>query len=389
MHSKLLTLINELRSTGETRNDSNQVVPYLRADGVQMQGDPRFSGEQLSRRWDVTARNLAQCGEFGREDSEETTNLTRALLHMQSKKVYQVFTKMKATQLVPVDGSIPSGAAAFTTEQFSEVGSAKIVSNFANDFPTVNNANSETVAPLRSIGDSYFYTVQELRAASMAGGQPLSDRRAEVARRVHDRKVERVVAWGDSAAGLSGLLTKSAATSPSSSQVRILSPSNGITGDWDNASRTPAEIYADLMTIAGSVTVYSKDTAEANTLVLPLAAYEIVFKTPYSTFSGDSVGKVFLESNAHVRNIETWAMCDNVDETGAHPISNSNKTRGFVYDRNPSNLDFKIPQQFEQFAPQLVGMQYNIMCHSRIGGVSLYYPQTLIYLDDLTDLPST
>lgn len=373
MHSKLVSLINELRADR-----------VLRADGPRTGGDPRFDAYTLASHFEHARQLFDTSGHLPRYDADEAATLARQLLFIQAKEVYQQFTILKATQLIPVDGSIPSGAASFSTPIYGQTGTAKIITNYGNGFPTVEVNVTENIVPCRSIGDGYFYTVQDLRAASMAGQQPLDQRRAMVARMVHDRAVERIAAWGDSTFGLPGMLTATGVT--------VLNKASGgglpnLTGAWETA--TSAQIFDDLGIIAAQVPQQSNGNFVGDTLVLPLAAFEIAARKPYSTLNGTSVLRVFLDGNPHVKNVEFWAMCDNVDDTGAHPISNSNKTRGACYARNLMVLDLKIPQQFEQFSPQLVNMQYNIPCHSRIGGTVVYYPQGVVFCDDLVSLPSS
>ncbi len=371
MHSKIQSLINELNAG-----------KLLRADGPKMQGDPRFDAHTVVLQAEQAARVFDMSGCLPRYDADEAVTLARQLLFIQAKEVYQQFSILKATKLLPVDGSIPSGASSFSTPIYGQVGTAEFVTNYGNGFPAVDVNVSEVISPVRSIGDSYFYTVQDLRAAAMAGGQPLDQRRAMVARMVHDRKVEKVAAFGDSVHGLPGFLTNSAVT--------LLKKSSGgslpdLTGGWETASG--ADIYEDLGIIAAQVPSQSMGNWEADTIVLPLLAFEIAARTPYSTLNPTPVLKAFLDASPHIKNIDWWSPCDNIDENGDSPISNSTTTRAVCYSRSPMVLDLKIPQQFEQFAPQLVNMQFNVPCHSRIGGVSIYYPAAMVYADQLVDCP--
>ena len=53
-------------------------------------------------------------------------------------------------------------------------------------------------------------------------------------------------------------------------------------------------------------------------------------------------------------------------------------TLRFVYEEV---VTLEIPQEFEQFAPQVEGMEYQIPCHARIGGVAWYYPLAAVAAD--------
>ncbi len=364
MHRLLESLINELNQ-GKA----------LRADGPANVQDQRLSAEGLARRFDqyVKIFENVDLGDGVRCDANEAATLARQLLAINAKEVNQLFTKLKANLFIPIDGSIPTGASSYTTQVFGQVGSAKIVTNYANDFPTSETSMTEVLKPLRSIGNGYFYTIQDLRAAAMSG-RPIEQRRATNARMVHDRTIEQIAAKGDATHGLPGFLTNS--------DVDALAAGSELVGGWDSAD--PDEIYSDLGIIVSTVTTQSQDLFEGNTLVLPLEAYEIASKTPYSTLNGESVLSVWMKSNPHIKNVDSWAQCDNKDDL----ISNSSKTRAVCYDRNPMVLDQKVSQAFEQFAPQQEHMQFNVDCHSRHGGTMIYYPLGVIYADGLVSVPS-
>src|SRR6185295_4400509 len=99
MHRYLESLINELRAGNA-----------LRADGVRMQGEHRFSAEELVRRFDHTADLFERCPDLPHNDADESSNLARQLLFVQAKEVTNVYVALKALKLLPVDGSVPSGA---------------------------------------------------------------------------------------------------------------------------------------------------------------------------------------------------------------------------------------------------------------------------------------
>ena len=63
---------------------------------------------------------------------------------------------------------------------------------------------SSSVKP-KDIGDSYGYSIQEIRRAAMAG-MPLEARRATAARQAIDDKIDYIAWYGDTATNLKGFL---------------------------------------------------------------------------------------------------------------------------------------------------------------------------------------
>ncbi len=329
-----------------------------------------------SLRLDGTDRPLeilpTKCAELERGflthfDAGESAFLTRALLFVQAKQVTQVFLETKALQFFPVDGSIPSGAESFSTPIWNLFGKAKLVANYATDFPSVDAAQSENILPCRSLGVSFSYSIQDLRRSAMAGGQPLDQRKAGVARMVNEQLIDTICALGDTTSGLLGLTQNSGVT--------IITAGGGtITGAW--ASAAGSVIFTDLMQIGGKVVVQSKNTWRADTLLLPTVAYTQAAQKPANSFSQESALAAFLRTNPYgITNIDMWPALDTAGAAGV--------TRAMAYKRDPNCVDIKIPQPFELIAPQPQNMAFNVPGHSRVGGGVVYHPASMVYADGL------
>ena len=48
--------------------------------------------------------------------------------------------------------------------------------------------------------------------------------------------------------------------------------------------------------------------------------------------------------------------------------------------RDPMALTLEIPQDFEQFEEQMRNLEYVVPCHSRCGGVLIYYPLSVVMM---------
>ena len=48
-----------------------------------------------------------------------------------------------------------------------------------------------------------------------------------------------------------------------------------------------------------------------------------------------------------------------------------------AYRRDPDAFTLEIPQMFEQLPVQERGLEFVVPCHSRIGGVIIYYPLSM------------
>lgn len=313
----------------------------------------------------VIAMLLAQMG-VEHVDANETAAFSRQLEYVKTQTFDVKYLDHKARSLIPVDGSIPNGAESFVWRAWDWHGMAAIISNFADDLPKVDVMAAEVVQGIKSLGASYGYSVQDLRAAQMAGVQ-LETKRATAARRAIENQIENIAAMGNSAAGLPGFLNNA--------NVPLLTASGSdINGDWANPLTTSQEILDDLNTIANSVVETTKHTHIPDTMVLPTSRYSKIATKPYSANDTRSVLRVFLENSPYVRNVDQWYYLDTADAALTGP-------RVVCYERSPEVLELVIPQEFEQFPPQARGLSFEINCHARIAGVSVRYPMAIVYAD--------
>lgn len=297
-----------------------------------------------------------------RLDAGETAALARQLEFIYAKTYDVMYPNLKARQFIPVDTSVDSGAEFYTYRQWDQFGMAKIISNFADDLPRVDVLAKEFSAPIKSLGVSYGYSIQDLRRAAMSGSQ-LDVKRATATRRASEQAVDEIAAFGDAAAGLGGFTNNA--------NVPLVTPNNA---PWSTA--TPLEIVADVNKLVNSIVTATLETYVPDTLVLDTASFAIINTRPMSS-TGDSdrtILKFILENNPYLRNIDQWLK---LNDAGAADV-----TRLVCYARDPEVLELVIPQEYEQFPPQARNLEFVVPTHSRIGGVSVRYPLAMAYMDE-------
>lgn len=301
---------------------------------------------------------LRQGEALGRHDANETAMFLRELEHIYAKVNEQVYPEYKARQLMRINSEPSNADENHTFRTFDRVGEAKIVSTYTpNDFPNVEVTGAEFTSRIVSLGNSFGYTIQEMRASS-ATGRSLPQMRGSAARASMESKLDRLACVGDSATGLVGLANV-AGTNNLDSYA---------THDWTNAGTTVAQMVADLNAASNALFTASKGVTQADTLLLPTAAYSSIINTPVSLTYGApvSVAQYLLAQNKWLKKIDFWSQLDTADGVGG--------PRALLYQDMPETAELVIPQDFEQFAPQLVGLRYDINCHMRWGGVKSVQP---------------
>lgn len=301
-----------------------------------------------------------------RIDANETAMFARSLEHIFAELYEVEYPDLKARALIPVKAAHP-GAESHTFREVEKFGQAKIVHNYSTDFPSAEVQGREFTQGIRSIGSSYQYSIQDMRAASLSGF-PLEAQKAIAAREVIEFLLDDLALNGDANTGLKGWNSLAGSFNPVTKGTQV----SGTT--WLTA--TPDEILKDVRDLFKSVPENTKQKHRANTLVLDSASYNhIAFTERGGAASGSSQTLLtYIQANVpDLKSVEVWTKLDHAGAT--------NKSRIFAYDRSPRVIYQVIPQDFEQFPPQARGLAFVVNCHLRWGGVVSPYPKAVSYMD--------
>lgn len=286
----------------------------------------------------------------------------RQLEYIQARVYEFEYPALKSFELIPISYDVPAGAEYVTATQYQAVGRARIIQSYADDLPEAGILGIQLTNPVQGIGTSYRYSHQEIRAAQMARiGLPL--RLAEAARRANDQLVDNLAFFGNPAVGLTGLTNN-----PNIPTVTV--PADGTGGNTEWTTKTPDQILRDMNQIVNQIVVNSNEVEMPDTLLLPLAQYTLISSTPRSANSDTTILSYFLMNNPFIRAVVPVPKLAGVGIGGADVM--------IAYEKNETKLEMQIPLPFTQYAPQERNLEFVIPCESRFGGVSIYYPLSLI-----------
>lgn len=297
-------------------------------------------------------------------DANETNAFARELEHVRKTIVETEYPAFRARDFIPMEPGVDPGADTFTWYRFDRVGVARMLANYANDIPNVGEYGVKQNSPIETIASQYSYTKQDLRAAAMYG-RALSPRLALLNREAIERKIESVACLGDSARGIAGFSNASG----------VPTLSSGLTLNWD--SSTAAQILADLQLIAITVWTQSMFLHKCNQILCGTDTYAKLSTKVYSDYTGETILSVFQKANPGIA-VDPWVMLDNADAGG-------DGERLIAYEKSPQNASLIIPLEYSEAPPQASGFQFNIPAEARIGGVVVYKPLSMVYVDALMD----
>lgn len=323
---------------------------------------------KTSRRLDFASLRPGNNQGEVRADAADLNAFFSRQLEFIERETYDVqYPELSSRKFVPTGTfGVPTGAKTYTYRSYDKVGTAKLLASYAEDLPRADVKGVESSIKIEGYGNSFGYSLQDIRAAAMAN-VPLESMKAEAARQVIETTLDVVYATGDAQAGSKGLLNIPNALS-------YVIP-NGAAGTATWATKTPLEILADLNGIANYSWSQTYQIETPDTMVLPQDQYTLISTTPMFAVGGSDVTilSYFLKNSRFVKVVEPWYRCKAAGAAGADRI--------VCYRKDPRKLKGIEPQPFEIRPPQEKGLEYVSPCHARTAGVVCYYPWSVVYAD--------
>lgn len=305
------------------------------------------------------------------DDAEAASVFFARELDFVKSQSYDVeYPEFTALSLFPMSSEVDPGAETVTYYSYDKTGLAKIISNYATDLPRADVKGKPTTAIIKSLGDSYGYSIQEMRASRMAG-KSLDTRKAESARYQIDY-LNNKIAWnGDEETGLKGVLS-------TDNDVPLYTVANGAKGTTSWADKTEDEILADITGMLKQMATVTKKVEKPDTLALSSDAYiEIQNKRIEGTAT--TVLK-YIQDN--IPNIKQIVSCPELDadsvETNPYAAASDGKAVALLFKNDSRKLSIENPLPFMQYPIQTQGLEVVVPCEARTAGAMIYYPMSLL-----------
>jgi hypothetical protein len=324
-----------------------------------------------------------------RMDAGEAAFFARQLEYVKARTYDILYPEYLAQYWLPVSNEAGPGAESITWRQYDQFGRMALISKRGQDLPRVDIAAKETSYPIKSWGEAYGYTIQEIRNAQYAG-VPLEQRKANAARLAYEQTVNELGWFANGAekfGGVRGLLYLLDVLNTTTDNIEI--NGNWCTSDGQATETTPDQIISDIGTILMAPVIRSKNIEKPNTFLMPLAAFGYISKTRVSSVSDTTILEFVKSVNPGVTFGGVNELAGDDLKGVAKPSGGSGKTAvAIAYNKNPDKLVYEIPQPFEQFPVEVRGLEYVIPCHCRIAGVNAFYPKSVIIAEGVQGLAS-
>lgn len=299
-----------------------------------------------------------------RLDAPESAFFKRQLEYVKARTYDIKYKDLKATLFIPVSSEAPSGATEITYRQYTKYGLAKIIADYAHDFPRVELLGEEFSVKIKDLGASYDYNIKEIRKAMLAGVD-ITSKKAAIARRAIEELINKLAWFGDTTHNVQGLLNY-----PGITEFTIPATGTGASKLW--STKTPDQILVDLNGIRDAITVPTAGKEMPTRLLLPLAKLNLLKNTRVGSTSDKTIYQFWTENNPGI-------ALDWLQELEGYGAGGTD--RMIAYPQDDMHLTLEIPVLFEQLEEQHEGMTYVIPVHAECAGVIVYYPQSVAFAD--------
>ena len=310
-----------------------------------------------------------------RFDSAEEASVffARELDHIKAKSYDVQYPEMTALAIFPKTSEADAGAESITFYTYDKQGLAKIIDSYSTDLPRVDVTGKPTTVQIKGLGDSYGYSVQEMRASRLAG-KSLDARKAEAARYAIDNKTN-MIAWrGDPDSGLLGVL------SPAQNIPLFTVSAGASSGKVSWVDKAPDEILKDVNAMQEQVADTTNNVERPDTLVVPAKVYMHLANTRLGDGSDTTILKFLLDNAPYIKKVYSAAElgAKNVDTNPYASTGSGGQGVALLFTNNKDKLAIEIPMPFMQHPLQIRGLETIIPCESRVAGVIVYYPMSAL-----------
>lgn len=307
-----------------------------------------------------------------------------------NQKVYEArYPDWDFGRLIFVDTSGPEWSPGILTYTSDMSGRANWQSGAAKDIPLADVTQDMQTKTFHLAAIGYQWNIEEVNVAIQVGA-PLPDRRARAARLAYTKFMFDLTLFGDTEKGVGGLTNYggvAAAIAPAdgtgSSPLWVSSAGVGI--------KTPAQIVRDINLGLQGVSLATFETEMADTILLPVEAFNYIAATPYSATTMETILSFVMRTNLYTMTTGRPLTIRSVRELGTAATTGAAAGDGrmVVYknDQDYAKLHLPMPHRFlplYQDGP----LNFTIPGIFRTGGVELLTTVAIRYIDGISEPPA-
>lgn len=291
----------------------------------------------------------------------------RQLEFIEAQTYDVLYPDLEARDAFGVDNSGGPGVSSLTYRSYNHVGKAKVINARATDLPKPNISGKEYSIPVKSVGVSYDYDIDEVAAANYSG-MALEARKALAATRGYEQYINSSAWYGDAPNGFIGLfdhpdVTKSTAAAGASGKT-----------EWPN-DKTPAEILKDMSSAVTAMYASTLKIMRPEEIWLPVDRHQYIMNTARSDQSDKTILQYFIDNNEFIKSRDQIKALNAL--TGQGELNS--ECMVVVCRSAQGNKTFRLrePLPLTWQPVQLHGLVYEIPGRGRFAGLQVMYPAAI------------
>lgn len=322
-------------------------------------------------------------------NDDEGVFFQRQLEYIQAQSYDVLYPDLMAREVFALNTEGGEGINTITYRSYDKRGETAIIAGKATDLPRGDIDGKEYSISVRTLGNAYGYSRQEL-AASKLTGLPLDARKAEATRRSYEELVNQLSWFGEATHSINGLFG-GVATGPWATCDRtvVAAAAGGSNSTVWGVDKTPDEVIADLTSACAKLYTDTKKLFRADTILISVAKKQYLMNTPRSIHSDVSImdwfcaNNMFITSKDQFKDINELAGIYPGDATSAFDPTGASVEGFTVLASGSDNLRLREPFPYIHLPVQYKGLEFEINCYGRFAGLELIRPGAVQHFENI------
>lgn len=310
---------------------------------------------------------------------DEGVFFQRQLEYVQAQSYDILYPDLMGREVFPANYEGGEGINTITYRSYDKRGETAIIAGKATDLPRGDISGKEYSISVRTLGNAFGYSRQELASAKLTG-MPLESRKAEATRRSYEEKVNQIIWFGSAENSLNGLFGGKAGDPwETVTKTQVAAPGTGTDRTWGGVDKLPDEIIADLNSACTKMYSETKKLFRPDTILISVAKKQYLMNTPRSTASDMSIMDWFISNSPFIKSADAFKDINELegiyDVAGGDFDPTGGKGEGFtVMASGEQNARIREPFPYVHTPVQLKGLEFEINCYGRFAGVEMIRP---------------
>jgi len=310
---------------------------------------------------------------------DEGVFFQRQLEYIQAQSYDVLYPELMGRECFSLNSEGGEGINLITYRSYDKRGETAIIAGKATDLPRGDISGKEYSIAVKTLGNAFGYSRQELAAAKVTG-MPLEARKAEATRRSYEEKVNQIIWFGSAENNLNGFFDGPAgAPCLSVSKTQVAAASGGGNSRVWGVDKTPDEVIKDLTSACAKHYSDTKKLFRPDKIFLSVEKKLYLMNTPRSEVSDMSIMSWFLANNQFIKSADDFKDINELD--GIYDVAGGafdpagGKGNGFTTVSSGSdNARIREPFPYQHLPVQYKGLEFEINCYGRFAGVEMIRP---------------